>query len=263
MGNEITTTKPKFSEILRGRLDDISVSDALPRDFNKALFVQNAVTLLNNTPQLQKYSKDKLCMGLLNAAYLGLSFTQTECWLIPYGDQLNFQISYKGLRKLAVTFGKGVESIFADVVREGDEFGMEIIDGKQSFNFKPLPFNDGRIVGAFAVACFDNGQILVERMSVAEIENTRQKTSKAKNSMPWQSFYGEMCKKTVLRRLCKQIELTFPNGAMEESFQNGEDADFREKERPKYEAHDIYAEAEDAEFEEVEDAAEETAEVDG
>ena len=55
MSEELQEKKQTFSEYLTLSLND--VSEALPKDFNKARFVQNAVALLNDTPQLQKYSK--------------------------------------------------------------------------------------------------------------------------------------------------------------------------------------------------------------
>jgi recombination protein RecT len=51
--------------------------------------------------------------------------------------------------------------------------------------------------------------MVYETMSKADIENTRQSFSKAMNSKAWKNSYGEMCKKTVLRRLCKLIDLDF------------------------------------------------------
>ena len=54
-------------------------------------------------------------------------------------------------------------------------------------------------------------------MSKADIENTR-KHSNSPNSPAWSSYYSEMAKKTVLRRLCKSIDLEFENATQQAIF---------------------------------------------
>jgi recombination protein RecT len=103
-----------------------------------------------------------------------------------------------------------IKSLYAKVVREGDEFSEEIVNGEPSVTFKPKAFNNGKIVGAFAVCLYKDGGMVYEVMSLQELEQCR-KSSKAKNSPAWQKFTGEMYKKTVLHRLCKHIELEFDN----------------------------------------------------
>ena len=91
----------ELSEVLTSELALPSVSDALPKDFNKARFVQNAVALMNENKDLSKYPQAKIVPGLLKGAYLGLDFFNRECYLIPYGQDLQFQVDYKGSIKLA------------------------------------------------------------------------------------------------------------------------------------------------------------------
>lgn len=217
--NTAVVPKQSFSMALTDKLE--SVKEALPQDFNKARFVQNALALLNDNPQLQKYSQPQIMAGLLKGAYLGLDFYSKECYLIPYGDSLNYQTDYRGAKKLAKKYSvRPIKDIYAKLVREGDEFEELIVAGEQSINFKPKPFNDGKIVGAFAVCLFSDGGMVHDSMSLAELENTR-KASKASNSPAWRNFTGEMYKKTVLHRLCKHIELDFENPTQQTTFMAG------------------------------------------
>jgi recombination protein RecT len=216
--NEITEKK-SFSVALSEKLD--SVSDALPKDFNKARFVQNAIALLNDNTDLQKYNQSQIMGGLLKGSYLGLDFYSKECYLVPYGNNLNYQTSYIGAVKLAKKYSiRPIKDIYAKLVREGDEFEEVIVNGEQGINFKPLPFNDGKVVGAFAVCLFADGGMTYDTMSLADLENTR-KSSKAQNSPAWKNFTGEMYKKTVLHRLCKHIELDFENPTQQTTFTAG------------------------------------------
>nr|DAR48685.1 MAG TPA: RecT protein [Bacteriophage sp.] len=208
-----------FSIVLADKLD--SVSDALPKDFNKARFVQNALALVNENPNIAKYGQQKIMAGLLKGAYLGLDFYSKECYLVPYGNDLNYQTDYRGAKKLAKKYSiRPIKDIYAKLVHEGDLFEEKIVDGDQSFDFKPKPFNDGKIIGAFAVVLYTDGGMAYDTMSLADLENTR-KSSKASNSPAWKNFTGEMYKKTVLHRLCKHIELDFENPTQQNMFLSG------------------------------------------
>ena len=217
--NSELSKKVTFSSVLSEKLD--SVSDALPKGFNKARFVQNALALINDNPALQKYSQTQLMGGLLKGAYLGLDFYSKECYLIPYGNQLNYQTDYRGAKKLAKKYSiRPIKDIYAKLIREGDEFEELIINGEQTFNFKPKFLNDGKILGAFAVVLYKDGGLAYDVMPLSDLENTR-KHSKASNSPAWKDFTGEMYKKTVLHRLCKQIEIDFENPTQRDAFMAG------------------------------------------
>ena len=205
--NEIAQPQKSFSVALTEKLD--SVSEALPKDFNKARFVQNALSLMNDNPDLAKFGREQVLAGLMKGAYLGLDFYSKECYLIPYGSKLNYQTDYRGEMKLAKKYSiRPIKNIYSEIVREGDGFDTGVQNNQRYVNFHPLPFNSGKVIGAFAVVEYEDGGIGVETMSVAELETTRKK-SKASNSMAWKDFTTMMYRKTVIRRLCKYIERDF------------------------------------------------------
>lgn len=197
----------ELSTVLETELASPSIVEALPPDFNRARFVQNCMALVTGTPELAKYPKEKLVPGLLKGAYLGLDFFNKECYLIPYGSDLNFQIDYKGMTKLVKKYSiRPVNDIYARIVREGDEFKEGVEHNEPFINFNPKPFNTGKILGAFAVCQFADGGIKYEVMSKDELDIAK-RMSKAQSGTAWQHFSGEMYKKTVLRRLCKNIPM--------------------------------------------------------
>ena len=205
MANEVAT---KFSEQLTDKL--ISVESALPKDFNRERFVQNCLAVMNETPQLAKINPAHTIQGLLKGAYLGLDFMNKECYLIPYGNSVSFQTDYKGECKFIKRYAiRPVLDIYAKVVREGDEFIEEIIDGHPSITFRPKAFSKEDIVGAFAIVLFKDGGMLYETMSVDAIQSVRNNYSKASQSKAWKYSFDQMCIKTVLRRLAKHIETSF------------------------------------------------------
>ena len=205
----------ELAEVLTNEMALPSVSDALPKDFNKARFVQNAVALMNENKDLAKYPQAKIVPGLLKGAYLGLDFFNKECYLIPYGQDLQFQVDYKGSIKLAKKYAvRPVDEIYARIVREGDEFSEEVRDNEPIINFKPKPFNNGKIVGAFAVCQYKDGGSKVEVMSIEQLDAAK-RMSKAQTGTAWKFFAEEMYKKTVIRRLCKGIPIEMENPTQE------------------------------------------------
>ena len=207
----------QFSLVLTEKLD--SISSALPKEFNKARFVQNALSLLNTKPDLAKYGQAQILAGLTRGALLGLDFFNNEAYLVAYGSQLNYQTSYIGAQKLVKKYSiRPVKNIYAELVREDDDFDTGIYENKRYVTFKPKPFNNKPVIGAFAVAEFTDGDIFVETMNLDELEATRKK-SKMANAGAWKEFPGEMMKKTVIRRLCKKIEIDFENPEQKQIFE--------------------------------------------
>lgn len=210
----------EIAEVLKSELALPSISDALPKDFNKARFVQNTVSLIQDNKDLAKYPQAKLVPGLLKGAYLGLDFFNKECYLIPYGDELRFQVDYKGMQKLVKKYAvRPVSEIYARIVREGDEFSEEIRDNEPVINFKPENFNNGQIVGAFAVCQYKDGGTKVETMSIEQL-NAAKRMSQAQNGTAWKYFPEEMYKKIVIKRLCKGIPVELENSRQETLMQD-------------------------------------------
>lgn len=215
---------------------------ALPKEFNKQRFLQNCMTVLQDgNADFSKCDANTVVRTLMKGAFLGLDFFNGECYAIPYGSQCNFQTDYKGEIKLCKRYSRNpIKDIYAKVVREGDVFEEEIANGKQTVNFKPKLFNDGQIIGAFAIVLYADGSMVYDTMSKAEIEHTRQTFSKAKDSKAWKESYGEMCKKTVLRRLCKLIDLNFDTAEQCQAFEEGSEFDVKGKPKEQYKAQDVY-----------------------
>lgn len=229
MGTEISAEKKTFSVTLNEKLD--SVFEALPSGFNKVRFTQNALSVLNEKPELVKdFGQAQVMAGLIKGAILGLDFSNKECYLVGYGKTLNYQTSYIGAQKLIKKYSlRKVKDIYSEIVREGDDLDVKIVDNHKSVNFNPKVFSNAPIVGAFAVVVYDDGDVQVETMSLEALENTRKK-SKMANSGAWKDFTSEMYKKTVIRRLCKHIEIDFENIEQKNLFEADTDIETDDKE---------------------------------
>ena len=201
---------------------------ALPKDFNKTRFVQNALSVVLNNEQLRTFpDKDQVMAGLIKGAYLGLDFMSNECYLIPYNKTLRFQMSYIGKKKFVKKYAiRPIQDIYAKLVREGDEFTEKIVNGLPSIDFKPQAFSNKPYVGTFAVVLYKDGGMEYETMSKDEVNEIRDKHSKASDKGAWKDSWGEMAKKTVLGRLCKHIECDFESVEAHNAWDEGGDFEF-------------------------------------
>lgn len=214
--------------------------EALPAGFNQQRFILNCITVIQDMmkddkkkAQLEKINPETIPVCLAKAAYLGLDFFNGECYAIPYGGNLSFQTDYKGEIKLCKRYSKNkIKDIFAKVVRQGDFFMEEVDGGKQNVQYRPKPFSNEQMIGAFAIVVFEDGSMMYDTMSSEDIENVRNTYSKAEDSQAWKSSTGEMYKKTVLRRLCKLIDLDLDNIEQQKAYEDGGDVVFNQQSLP-------------------------------
>lgn len=206
---------------------------ALPKSLNKERFEINCVQMLQDAMRDYKTrqrwiecDRTTVAMTLAKAAFLDLDFFNGEAYAIPYGKDVQFQTDYKGEIKLIKKYSRNpIRDVYAKLVRNGDFFEVGIEDGIQHLIYKPDPFSKEAIIGAFAVIYYKDGSMIYDTMGVDEIEHIRHTYSKAENSPAWKNSYGEMCKKTVLRRICKLVDLDF-NAEQTRAFHDGGDAAF-------------------------------------
>lgn len=209
---------------------------AFPKDFNKTRFLQNCITVLNDTKDIEKCTPLSVTRTMIKGAYLGLDFFRRECYAIPYEKyensrptgicELNFQTDYKGEKKLCMQYSeRPILDIYAKVVKEGDDFDVEVEEGKQSLRFRPLPFNDNKPIGVFAVVYFKDGGMAFDTMSIKELEKTKlnyvKKSSGGEYGPSWKKSEEEMWKKMVMRRICKVLSLNFDNSDQDKAFEEG------------------------------------------
>ncbi|GGE47917.1 DNA recombination protein RecT [Pullulanibacillus camelliae] len=183
------------------------IEKALPKHMDPDRMARIALTTIRQTPKLLQCEIPSLLGAVMQAAQLGLEPGLIgHCYIIPYGNQAQFIIGYKGMIDLARRSGH-IESIYAQVVYENDEFEYEFgLDPK--LVHKPLLDGDrGAFKAAYGVAKYKDGGFHIEVMGKGDIEKIRQR-SKASNNGPWKTDYEEMAKKTVIRRMWKYLPIS-------------------------------------------------------
>ena len=210
--------------------------EALPKGFKTLRFKQNVLSVLNQVDiSNMKGQEFNLARCIMKGAYLDLDFGNKECYVITYNGKPEFMTDYKGETKLCRKFSaKPIKDVYAKLVRENDFFEEGVDKGKPYVTFKAQPFNNLEIIGVFAVVYYQDDSMEYETMSKEDVEYIRDNFSKkskktGKFSDAWNKSFGEMAKKTVLRRLCKHINLDFDNIDQTNAWNEGSQIDFEKK----------------------------------
>ena len=93
-----------------------------------------------------------------------------ECYLIPYGKECQFQISYQGLVSLAYR-NPNIANISAECVYEGDDFDYSL---GLSPKLEHRPANESdKLTFVYAIVRFKDSDPIFKVMSIKEWENIK------------------------------------------------------------------------------------------
>jgi recombination protein RecT len=176
---------------------------ALPKHLTADRFARVALTALTRNPKLQDCTRESLLRCLMDCSALGIEPDGRRAHLIPYKDQCTLIIDYKGLIELVRRSGD-VAAIRAETVCENDGFEWENGTITHRIDWRK---SRGEVQAVYAEAKLASGETQTAVMTKDEVEGIR-KRSRAGTSGPWVSDWGEMAKKTALRRLIKLLPLS-------------------------------------------------------
>lgn len=180
-----------------------------------------AIQSINKSAQLQKCSGESVLQAVLNIANVGLTLNPAakEAYLIPRWNSLTqsneacLDPSYIGLVKLLTDTGS-VKSMVCQIVYTADTFEIDLANNSSPVIHKPSLSQSKRdtVLGVYALATLADGTRQVEWMDLAEIEQIRSRSETYKaflankiKSCTWASDFGEMARKTVIKRIYKYL----------------------------------------------------------
>lgn len=191
---------------VRGEVFKQQIADALPGNVTPERFVRVAVTAIQQQPDLIATRKESLFASIVKCAQDGLLPDGREAALVKFGNDCAYLPMVGGLRKVAAKHGI---TLNAFVVYANDEFDYTLGEAPH-VHHKPPRLGDerGEPIGAYAVATYQDAAMVCppEVMSKDEIEKVRN-VSRAKGAGPWSQWWDQMARKTVARRLFKQLPL--------------------------------------------------------
>lgn len=196
---------------LRGALNKMEgqFKAALPPHVSVEKFVRTVITAIQGNPDLITADRASLFAACLECATDGLLPDGREAAIVTFRNnkkgciEAGYMPMVVGLLKMMRNSGE-IATIFPNTVCENDEFEYWIDETGEHIKHTPNFDDRGALTHAYTIARMKDGSVTTEVMSHQEIEKVRA-CAKAKDSGPWKDWYGEMAKKTVLRRVAKRL----------------------------------------------------------
>jgi recombination protein RecT len=176
--------KAKFNELLGTRTNQ---------------FLTSLLSIVNNNSYLKNASPESIYSAAMMAAALDLPINPNLgfAYIIPYGQQAQFQVSYRGLIQLCLRSGQ-FKTISVTPVYEGQLIENNPLTGyKFDFNVK----TSDKVIGYCSYFSLINGFEKSLYMTVDEITAHGKKYSKTFGNGVWKSDYNAMAQKTCLKLL--------------------------------------------------------------
>jgi recombination protein RecT len=186
---------------------DKQIAQSLPKLFDSGRFTRIILNEFRRSPKLLECDPHSVLGAVINAAQLGLEIGSTlgHAYLVPYKKECQLITGYKGLADL-VRRSDRIKGIWIEKVLQGDLFEHGVRNGKPILNWTPGEADradDTLITHVFCCVEFDNGGTDWQVMSRSEVERIR--SGLKYTSDVWRDHFGEMAKKTVLRRHVKTL----------------------------------------------------------
>lgn len=172
----------------------------------EAGFAIQVLTSNDYVAKLAAGDRQSVVNAVTNIAAIGISLNpaKKQAYLVPRKGKICLDISYMGLIDLAIQSGS-IMWAQADLVYANDAFTLNGFDLPPTHSFNPFSKERGDMVGAYVVVKMHSGDYLTECMSREDIDaiKNRSESVKAGKQSPWDTDYGEMAKKTVVKRAYK------------------------------------------------------------
>ena len=194
---------------VRGQLDAMGpeLLKALPKHIPVERFQRVVMTAIQNNPDLLGVDRRSLFNAAMRAAQDGLLPDGRDGAIVKYKNDAQWMPMVGGILKKIRNSGE-IATITARVVYDGDTFRYWVDEDGEHVLYEPCDApNTSKILRVFAMAKTKDGELFVEPMTLDEVEQVRN-VSRAKNLGPWTQWWGEMAKKTALRRLAKRLPMS-------------------------------------------------------
>lgn len=201
MTNAITEVRTSM-EKMRPELAKV-----LPEHITPERFERVTLTALQRAPDLLNCDRQSLYESCMRCAQDGLIPDGREAALVRFKNNVAYMPMVSGILKKVRQSGQ-LATITAQVVHEGDDFRYWLDDQGEHLHHEPnLTQDPGDIRCVYAMAKTTEGEVYIEVMRRGEVEQVRA-ASRAANGGPWSNWWGEMARKTAIRRLSKRLPMS-------------------------------------------------------
>lgn len=179
------------------------LQQALPRHMTPDRMIRMALTAATRTPKLLNCSLESIGLALLQASQFGVEVNGRDAHLVPYGDQCQLIVDYKGMIQLAYRSGI-VDGVSAKAVYERDLFEYELGSDEHLKHVPCTEDDPGKLVYAWAMVRFKGGGNKFVVLNRRDIKRRMEKSQTAKRSdSPWQQHPEAMWAKSAVKELAK------------------------------------------------------------
>lgn len=215
-GNAQVATQPKQKQTLGTLMQSSNVMsklvNVLGNEKKASAFASSVLSVANGNNLLRNADPMTVLGSAMVAATLDLSVVPTlgEAYIVPYKNQAQFQLGWKGLVELAMRSGR-YKNIICEKVCEGELVKKNKFTGEYVFD------EDGKtsdkVIGYMAYFSLTDGFSKTVYWTIDEIKAHAEKFSQTyksdlrygKKTSVWSSNFDSMAKKTVLKSLISQF----------------------------------------------------------
>jgi recombination protein RecT len=181
------------------------IEAALPKHLTAERLLRIVMTEGRKNPALFECSQESFAGAVMQAAQVGLEpgGALGHCYLVPFKNQVQLIIGYRGLLQLA-NQSERVSKVIARAVYSGDFFEYEFGLKEALVHRQGDPSKRGQLTHVYCIVTLKDGTQMFDVMARDEVDEIK-KRSRAGNNGPWVTDYDAMAKKTVVRRLFKYM----------------------------------------------------------
>lgn len=191
----------------------LQIAQAIPKHVTAERVIQLATTVITRSPEIKNCTPESVIGAVMNAAMLGLDITPQfgQAYFVPYNNkktghrEAQFMLGYKGWIQLFRRSGE-VSTIYAEVVRDGDEFEVEL-GLANTLKHKPNFSKRGRLIAVYAVVKYKDGGYNFVVLTEADVVARKKRSQAVKAGMPtpWDTDPEAMWKKSAIRALVPYV----------------------------------------------------------
>lgn len=187
----------------------LELSDLLPPGGDAKRMLAAWCSAVAASPNLMRCTRDSLASSLQDCARVGLwPGPAGHVYIIPRRRdgswEAQAQVGWKGVVAL-LKRDAGVSHVDSRCVYSNERYRVRA-GTEPGIDHTPLLADRGDPIAWYAVAHFaDGSRAAFEIMLEAEMQAHKGKYRAAKNGGPWDVEYGEMARKTVVKRLAKHV----------------------------------------------------------
>ena len=149
--------------------------------------------------QEARYLKDYIdLLGVMARLNLVPDIVNQKAFIIPQGQGLTLQVGYKGYLELA---NKSGYHFTVNIINSNDVYNIDLAN--TTITHSPNLLDAGNFIAVYVLIKKD-GDTWLEVMTKKEVDKIKGTTK----SKAWETQYGEMAKKVVIKRAIKRLDLS-------------------------------------------------------